>query len=441
MKRKSLFVFSTAVVSLSVLTACSSTTKETASTSDASGGEVTIQYWHTQTEEDRVKYLKDLLQKFESENKGIHVEQVPVPEEDFPNKISAALGANKLPALIEGGIDQMLFLGTEGVSDESAHEALINEIGKDDFYKGALNTLKDPKQNGYYGVPIAGWVQGIWYNQKLFQEKGLEPPATWDNILKAAKAFHDPSQQKYGIVIGTAKEDFTEQTFSQFALSDNALVFSKDGKVNFNTPEMVDALTYYKNLAQYTPPGAESWREAREMYISGRAPMVMYSTYLMGDLSQNADLAKNTGFAIPENKGKASYGQITGLTITTTVSDQERAAAKKLVSFFMKKENNIKYLHMSPGGSNPTRKSVTQDPSYLDNDILKSFGNTAKDIPAGLENLQRFGFQDGVVFPQMGDISAQNIIGEAVYDMTEHGKDPAEVAKTAQQKMEKSVKK
>ncbi|PWK16575.1 ABC transporter substrate-binding protein [Tumebacillus permanentifrigoris] len=436
--KKGLLVFSTALVSLSVLTACNS--KETAEPSTASG-EVTIQYWHTLTEEDRVKVLKDMLQTFEAENKGIHVEQVPVPEEDFPNKISAALGANKLPALIEGGIDQMLFLGTEGVTDETGHEALIKEVGQDDFYKGALDTLKDPKQAGYYGVPIAGWVQGIWYDQKLFKEKGLEPPATWDNILKAAKAFHDPSNQKYGIVIGTAKEDFTEQTFSQFALSDNALVFGKDGNVKFDTPEMVDSLTYYKNLSQYTPPGAESWREAREMYLSGRAPMVMYSTYLMGDLSQNPELAKNTGFAIPENKGKASFGQITGLTITNTVSDQQRAAAKKLVAFFMKKENNIKYLHMSPGGSNPVRKSVTQDPAYLDNDVLKAFGSTAKDIPAGLENLQRFGFQDGVVYPSMGDISAQNIIAEAVYDMTEHGKDPAEVAKTAQQKMEKSVKK
>ena len=435
MKKRSL-VFATTLVSLSVLTACSSSSSQT-----TASGEVTIQYWHTQTEEDRVKYLKEMLQAFEAENKGIHVEQVPVPEEDFPTKISAALGANKLPALIEAGNDEMLFLGTEGVSDQQAHEAIINEIGKDDFYKGALSTLKNPKENGYYGVPISGWVQGIWYNKQLFQEKGLEPQTTWENILKAAKAFYDPGHQKYGIVIGTAKDDFTEQTFSQFALSNNAVVFGKDGSVKFDTPEMEDTLKYYKELAEFTPPGAETWRESREMYLSGRAPMVMYSTYLMGDLSQNAELAKNTGFAIPEHRTKASYGVITGLTITNTVSAEEREAAMKLVKFLTKKENNIKYLHMSPGGSNPVRKSITQDPAYLDNSVLKAFGNTAKDIPAGLDNLQRFGLQDGVLYPQMGDISAQFIIGEAVNEMTEHQKNPAEVAGTAQEKMEKSVKK
>jgi multiple sugar transport system substrate-binding protein len=435
MKKRSL-VFATTLISLSVLTACSSSS----SSSDTSG-EVTIQYWHTQTEEDRVNHLKEMLQTFEAENKGIHVEQVPVPEEDFPSKISAALGADKLPAVIEAGNDQMLFLGTEGVSDQQAHEAIINEIGKDDFYQGALNTLKDPKESGYYGVPLHGWVQGIWYNKQLFQEKGLQPPTTWENILKAAKALHDPGNQKYGIVIGTAKDDFTEQTFSQFALANNAVVFNKDGSVHFDTPEMKETLKYYQELSAFTPPGAESWRESREMYLSGRAPMVMYSTYLMGDLSQNAELAKNTGFAIPEHKTKASYGLITGLTITNTVSDEERAAAKKLVTYLTKKENNIKYLHMSPGGSNPVRKSITQDPAYLDNEVLKKFGNTAKDIPAGLDNLQRFGLQDGVVFPQMGDISAQFIIGEAVNEMTERQKDPAEVAGTAQEKMEKSVKK
>jgi multiple sugar transport system substrate-binding protein len=438
-KKKAYAFLSLSLVFLFILTACSQG-KESAKTENGDGKEVTIQYWHANIEEERVELLKELIEEFERQNPGIHVQQVPVPEEDLPNKISAAMGANQLPAIIESGIEQMLLLSEEEVSDTKLHEEIINEIGKDDFFKGVLDTTKAPNGNGYLGVPMYGWVQGIWYNKQLFEEKGLEPPTTWENILKAAKTFHDPANKKYGIVIGTQKDQFTEQTFSQFALSNNATIFDEKGNVNVDTPEMAESLDFYKELAKYTPPGAESWREAKEMYLSGRVPMVMYSTYIMGDLSQNTQLAKSTGFAIPEKKNKSSFGQITSFVITNTVSENERNAAKQFTKFLMEKENYIKFLHMSAGGQNPTRKSIAEDPEYLDHETLKAFGEVASQIPFALENLQRFDVINGKIYPKMSDVSAQFIISEAIYNMTEHGVKTDEVIKTVKDKIEKVMK-
>ena len=31
----------------------------------------------------------------------------------------------------------------------------------------------------YVGVPISSWVQGIWVNTAMIQEKGFELPKTW----------------------------------------------------------------------------------------------------------------------------------------------------------------------------------------------------------------------------------------------------------------------
>jgi multiple sugar transport system substrate-binding protein len=434
MKRATMSLAAILLVFSALLSACGG------SDSADGGGEVTIEYWHANVEEERVALIKELIAKFEKKNPGIRVKQVAISEEDLPNKITVSLGANQLPAIIEGGIDHRLLLWREGVVDTQAHREIIDEIGTEDFYAGAVDLLKDPDGKGYLGVPVYGWVQGIWYNQKRFEEKGLKPPTTWENILAAAKAFHDPRKKQYGIVIGTQKDHFTEQTFSQYALSNEAKLFDEKGNVRFNTPEMTETLDFYKELAKYTPPGAESWREAKEMYLSERAPMVMYSTYLMGDLSQNKELAKNTGFVIPERKSKASFGEITAFTITNTVSEEEKEAAKRFTRFMLEKENYIPFLHMSAGGSNPVRKSIAKDPAYLDHEVLKSFGEVAGEIPNGLENLQRFGFQDGKMYPQMGDISAQFIISEAIYNMTEHGTSAGDAAKTAQSKMEKAVK-
>jgi multiple sugar transport system substrate-binding protein len=431
--KKRIFFVSIAVCILALLSACGS------SSSNDGTGEVSIQFWHQQVEQERKEVIGALIKEFEEQNAGIKVEQVPVPEEDFPTKISAALGANQLPALLEMGIDQSLFLGGEEVLETGLHEKIINGIGKDNFYTGALNKTMSPNGDGHYGVPVSGWVQGIWYREDLFKEKGLSAPNTWENILKAAKAFHDPDNKQYGIVLGTSKDAYAEQTFSQFANSNKATVFDQNGNVNFDSNEMVESLDYYKELAQYTPPGAETASDARDLFLAGNTPMIMYSSHIMKDLASK-DLASVTKLAVPEKQQPSTFGEITSLAISNTVSDSEKDAAKKFIEFIMQKENNIEYLHMAPGGMSPTLISIAESSEYLENDVLKSFGNEAQNIASTIDNLQRFGFQDDVIYPEMGDISAKYIIGEALYNMTEAGHDPKKVAKEAQTKMESTVK-
>lgn len=404
---------------------------------------VTIQYWHTQTEEERVKVIDELIAGFQEQHPAITVEQIPTPEGDFPAKISASLAANKMPAVVEIGIGQLLKLGSEEVLDVAANAKVIDEAGKDDYFKGALEMVKTSDGSGYYGIPFYGWVQGIWYRSDLFEEKGLEPPTTWDNILKAAKAFHDPANKKYGIVIGTMKDDFARQTFSQYALSNGARLLDDNGKVNFNTPEMVEALGFYKQLAAYTPPGQETWREARDLYLNENIPMMMYSTYIMDDLlldSEEGKLAKVTKLATPiSNKRASTFGQIVTLSIVSTVSEEEKEAANEFIQYLMSKEANIKYMHMSPGGNQPAKQSIAKDADYLDNEIIQAYGQRAVDIASGLDNLERFEFQNGKVYPKVGDISAQFVIGDAISQMIEKDWTPEETAEWADKKMKQIV--
>ena len=69
----------------------------------------------------------------------------------------------------------------------------------------------------YYALPYHGWVQGIWYRADWFKNAGLDPPDTWENILKAAKTFYKPEQNQYGILVGTKPEAYSEQCFTHFA--------------------------------------------------------------------------------------------------------------------------------------------------------------------------------------------------------------------------------
>lgn len=411
----------------------------------------TVEYWTTQTEESRVKVLNSLIEKFESEHPAYEIELVTVQENDIPTKLVAGMAAGRLPEIVEMGSEVIMKMGAEGMIASDEVSTVINKIGKDDFFKGSLTMLSRPDE-GYFGVPFHGWVQGIWYRQDLFEEKGLEPPTTWDNIIKAAEEFYNPDKQEYGIVIGTDKDSYARQTFTQYALSNNARIFDENGNIVFNSPEMVETLDYYSRLAKFTPPGPDGWRDARDLYLAGRVPMMMYSTYIMDDIGLEAtgyegekgsiipNLVDKTAFANKMTKTRdAVFGQINGLTFIKGNEENQMAGAKIFAEFLLSGDNYIKFLHMAPGGMNPVRASIASNPKYQENEVLKVWGEKAGEIAGGLDSIGKFGYVGGKVFPEIGNITSQFIVGQTIMKMTESGWTAEKAAEWGQKEMEEAL--
>ncbi|BCA73752.1 hypothetical protein JE86ST05C_17820 [Escherichia coli] len=65
----------------------------------------------------------------------------------------------------------------------------------------------------------APWIGGIWYRKDVLAKAGLEEPKNWQQLLDVAQKLNDPANKKYGIALPTAESVLTEQSFSQFALS------------------------------------------------------------------------------------------------------------------------------------------------------------------------------------------------------------------------------
>ena len=153
-----------------------------------------ISFWTTETQSERMKTIQLILDTFEALNDDIQVKLVPVDENDLPTQMAAASAAGNIPEVIEMGSELAVTFGSEGIMDFGAHEAVINKIGRDDFFKGALQLTTSPSGQAY-ALPYHGWVQGIWYRADWFKEAGLAPPTTWYNILKAAKHFNNPAKK------------------------------------------------------------------------------------------------------------------------------------------------------------------------------------------------------------------------------------------------------
>lgn len=409
-----------------------------ASCGQATSGDVKIQFMHSMVEQERLTVIDEIIADFESKNPGIKIESVPVEEDAYNTKITTLGSSSQLPAVIEVGHDYAKVMDKDKFIDNDAIKSVITSVGEESYYEGALNLLKSEDGTYYTGVPLSGWVQGVWYSKSKFAEKNLPEPKTWNDILTAAKTFTDSSTKKYGIGLATAEGIFTEQSFSQFALSNNANVFSENGDVTVNSSEMKEALSFYKELASYTMPGSNDVTEVKDAFMNGTVPMALYSTYIMPSIYKEGK-SDDLGYAIPTQKDSAVFGTVTSLVITDGLKEEEKAASEKFVAYMNGEEANTKWVLMAPGGMQPVIKQVAEGTGYQSNEIIQAFGDVSKQVAQSFNNLQVFGQVGKKNFSIMGDVTSSVIIGRMVNQATVGGKDVETVLAQAQAEIEKLV--
>ncbi|RKF13744.1 extracellular solute-binding protein [Alginatibacterium sediminis] len=407
----------------------------------------TVEYWTTQTQSDRIQTIEVMAEVFEALNPGIDVKIIAVDENDMPKQIAAAAAANTLPDMIEVGSNLSLAFAEEGIVDMDATSEVVDKIGVDRFYQGALKLIENPQAQKYVAVPYRGWVQGIWYRADWFEEAGLEPPTSWESIEKAAEYFYKPEDNQYGILVGTKADSYAEQCYTQFALSNDAGQFDRDGNLIFNSEAQAEVLDYYKTLAKYNPPGPQTWR-ARDYYLQGKLAMFFYSSYILDDIalaeaaasslssenfsdlkgaSFDPDLAKNTRLATTITKTSPStFGTLVGFSIMTNDSKEEVAATQAFIEYMNEKDQVVAYSHMAVGGHLPVLKDIAETDEFLNDPkgIFAAYGKESiKEMVAGFENIRNFSVVDGKTFPDSGEIFAKQIIPRMVYSATIEDKD------------------
>jgi multiple sugar transport system substrate-binding protein len=389
---------------------------------------VVVEFWTTDNEADRVDTYEDIAARFMAENPGIEVRIVPIDEASIAQRISTAVAANRLPDIVRMGIERVAAFAADGILDQEAAEAVIASIGEDDFRAGTLVMVTDPATGMRAAVPYDGWIQAIWYRQDVFDEAGLNPPITWDDILAACESLPGTGNLLYAVTLGTDPgQNYGHQVFEQVAMSNNAWPFDEDGNVTMNTPEMIAALDFYTSLQDCAVPGPQFWRGAREAYQLDQSGMLFYSTYIMDDLVDGSgleaggnvdiqveDLPGNTGFAseMVGPNGSASYGQLVTLALMQGADPE----AQQVIEYFMT-EGYADVITQDPFGKVPTLSSAVDEWSTSSDYFANYSDETLAQIANGFDTMQRWLFRpdyDATERAVVGDIEGRLLIPEAI---------------------------
>jgi multiple sugar transport system substrate-binding protein len=237
------------------------------------------------------------------------------------------------------------------------------------------------------GVPVNGNVEVFYYRRDLYEQHGLKPPQTWDDVLANTQKLNAPPNV-YGFVHrddrDSALADFANYMFS-FGGDIFANASAGDFTVVFNSPANRRALDYYLRLGKaggYPSPGSVSQGTMIQLMATGKAAQtvgIVGAWAQLDDANKSAVVGKFDATVIPRGEGgqhASRAGHWIG-AIARNVPRERQLAALEFLKWFQPLERQIAYarygavpVHTALGSSD-----LAKDPKYR---FLKAQSENAK---------------------------------------------------------------
>ncbi len=237
-----------------------------------------------------------------------------------------------------------------------------------------------------FGVPAQTTPELLFYRKDLFEEAGLEPPATTESLLNAARTLHDPRNGLSGIAWNAARGTALGHTFlmsmadfGQPVLDLPAIAggFETDHLAHGDYRPTIDteaglmAAEYLLRLLDYSPPEilSMSWYERVRPYAAGSIAMAYGYTLLAPyfELNEASPAFGNTGY-LPHPAGPRARrvapvgGYVLGIPANLH-EDRVRDAVEALIVFTSPQAQK---LYIQNGSRTNPRYSVGADPEVRD---------------------------------------------------------------------------
>ncbi len=338
-----------------------------ASSADA----VEIEYWQYFFDA-RVTAMEQLIESFEAANPDITVKMTHFPYADYRTKVAAAIPAGEGPDVVQ------LFYGW--LNDYIAAE-LIQPLPADVFDPATIDAEFFPmvqamKGDGaYYALPTAVRSLALFYNERLFDEAGIEsPPETLDEFIEVAKKLTKKDGAgnitQVGITTGMTAQDhhwFREGLVRQFG---GEPYLDDYHTVNYNSDAGMEALKFYTDLEKVHEVTASGFMdEPQAAFKAGRAGMHIDGSFRIGSLNGVRGLKWGvTELPATSDGVRSNYSSYWVNGITTKAEGEKYDAAVKFMQYIT--SDDAMQVWLDVVGELPAKPSVgltesnANDPTY-----------------------------------------------------------------------------
>jgi multiple sugar transport system substrate-binding protein len=245
----------------------------------------------------------------------------------------------------------------------------------EDFVRSSIALCRHPYETGaLYALPYVGNSQLFFYRKDVLQKHNLKEPATWDEVLAAARTISERESagapggdgRLYGYVMRAAQGNAAVADFMPIFWAFGAEMFDAAGRPTVNSPEGIAALRFMLELGRYAPPGYPSFNadEVSAHLLQGTAAMsINWPAWIsaFSDPAKSKVIGKMEFTTMPGAKlaGRAEIGN--WLIAIPRDARQVEAAFDFLLWATSAEQMKRSALRGNP----PTRKSVFTDPELL----------------------------------------------------------------------------
>ncbi len=332
---------------------------------NGNAGKKTITIWWAQWAP--ADGLQELGNEFEKET-GIAVKVEQIPWSSYQDKVFKNFGNKQTDFDIVVGDSQWIGVGAVDGLYLELTDWLPTAVDLNTVHPQAKKYLCEyPAGSGkYFAAPCETDAVGFAYRKDWFEDpqekeafqakygRELAMPKTWAEFKDIAAFFHRPDDKRYGCVLLTGRGyDSLTMGFQQVMYSfggawGDPATYEVAGYVN--NDGAVKALEFYKELLQYAPKGAENkdYGQTLEAFNNGSTAMAMdYFAFYPTMVKKMGDKAGFFSMPIQDKKVVSLGGQ--GMSISTKVSKDQQELAKKFIAWFLKEENQKKWITKPAG--------------------------------------------------------------------------------------------
>jgi len=306
---------------------------------------VELSFWNIWVNDQSKPHL-DQVKAFEAAHPNIKIKMEPIPHDQYKVKLKTSAAGKQLPDVFQ------VWPGAELEPLVTANVIQpidgIVEQWKDTMIPADLLTAYqvDGKQ---YAIPgNQNYTHVIYYDKDQVAAAGFaEFPTNYEDfktlVTKLKEAGHVPialgNKGKWVLqscYISTIGDRYTGASFLERALA---------GEAKFTDPEFVDGLRVIQELSEMEAFNSDmnniDNNQQRDIFVQGKAAMMIEGSWAITDLVAKAPKEKNIGIAffpaVDGGKGdpKAVSSVVgTGLAINSSLSGAEKEAAETFMKFF-----------------------------------------------------------------------------------------------------------
>jgi len=355
------------------------------------------EWWDQEWGEETIDWI---ISSFEKKYPNVEVQTVFAPHAQYMDKLLTLCQAKEAPDVMSMEVTWAANFDKLGVFEDL--DPLISKAGPD--FTSRHNPAWDSWWKGRLIMTYLYTMSyGIYYNVRMFEEKGIEPLTDWEELTDALRKFRSPEKHQWGIALPVAMKSsahFTLYNFWTRLIQGGGRMTDEEGLANFNSHAGVRSLEYWGDLLTegLVYPGTVSGalaigeKEMVEVFSAEQVPMQLTGPWIKGQcVERNPEMEGHIALSPPFKDVTSGY-LITGSGVSLSSQSDHPEFAWEFIKHLLSDEVAFKMVEEKSQFWANTK--ALESPSIKEDPVLRY-------LPAMIGHPDS---QPWSVLPQLGDL-------------------------------------